>query len=177
MSKCWERQEELNVVLTPCGSVPGYSLALVVSARVSTDLTFSVCAALVLMNSCHCIILRLALRGCWDLISCCTLICTLSSNTSAWFGYLFFFVWFYFPASANLAFFQRENWQESWTKPPKLRLFSFLFVCIGSHFAPQHLNCFCTVDKGKMTSTLVSKQNILNIPLWFFFNVILFLYT
>ncbi|RMC06178.1 hypothetical protein DUI87_15608 [Hirundo rustica rustica] len=29
-----------------------------------------------------------------------------------------------------------------------------MFSRIGSHLTPRHLNCFCTVDKGKMTSTL-----------------------
>lgn len=130
MSKCWERQEELNVVLTPCGSVPGYSLALVVSARVSTDLTFSVCAALVLMNSCHCIILRLALRGCWDLISCCTLICTLSSNTSAWFGYLFiFFCLVLFPRLCKFGLFPKGKLTRKLDKASKVEIV-FFFVCL-----------------------------------------------
>lgn len=157
MSKCWERQEDLNLVLTPCGLLPGYSLTLILSARVSTNLIFSVCVALVLMNSRYCIILKVVLRGYWDPISCCTLICTLSWNTS-----VFFF-------SPRIWHFSKGK--ERWTKLLVVILFCcvFFFFNIGSHFTSKHLNCFSTAVKGKMTSTAVSKQNIKNIPLWFFF--------
>lgn len=158
MSKCWERQEDLNLVLTPCGLLPGYSLTLILSARVSTNLIFSVCVALVLMNSRYCIILKVVLRGYWDPISCCTLICTLSWNTS---------VFFFFPPGFGIFPMERKGGQSFW-----LWFFSvvfFFFFNIGSHFTSKHLNCFSTAVKGKMTSTAVSKQNIKNIPLWFFF--------
>lgn len=35
----------------------------------------------------------------------------------------------------------------------------FFFFFIGSSFTSKHLSCFSTTDKGKMTSTVVSKQN------------------
>lgn len=148
MSKCWERQEDLNLVLTPCGLLPGYSLTLILSARVSTNLIFSVCVALVLMNSCHCIILKVVLRGYWDPISCCTLICILPWNTS---------VFFFFP---QIGVFPKEKTDKKGGQSFWLWLFSVSFwFCfnIGSCFTSKHLYCFRTADKGKMTSTVVSK--------------------
>lgn len=153
MNKCWERQEDLNLVLTLFGLLPGYSSILILSVRVSTNVIFLVCEALVLVNSCHCIILKVVLRGYWDPISCCALICTLST-----------FILFFFPS--DLVLFQRKNWQERWTK--LLVVFLFCFN-IGSGFTYKYLNYFCTTDKGKMTSTVVSKHNTPLWFLWFFF--------
>lgn len=127
------------------GLLPGYSLTLILSARVSTNLIFSICVALVLMNSCHCIILKVVWRSYWDRISCCTLICTLFEMLPFYFSSLFPLpspqIWHFSKGKTDMKGRQSSACDYFWG-----------FVCfyLGLCFASQHLNCFCTADKDDL---------------------------